>query len=136
MCLSARTRRGPLAAAVSADLLIARGGPAPLRAEGRVRADVRRAGSARRAEVRATGLQVQAADAELVKAHVVGELVAHGAHDLLAKLLWVVAVVPAKGVAEDDDAVVRAIARGPIALVHAIGALAPASVGDHDGYVA
>src|SRR5438445_1573045 len=78
-------------------------------------------------------LQVQAADAELVEAHVVGELVADGAHDLLAELLRVVAEVAAEGVAEDDDAVVRAIPRGAIALVHAVGALAAAAVGDHDG---
>src|SRR5438045_3392229 len=79
--------------------------------------------------------QVQTADAQLVEAHVVGELVAHGAHDLLAELLWIMAEVPAKGVAEDDDAVVRAISRGAIALVHAVGALSAAAVGDHDGDV-
>ena len=65
--------------------------------------------------------EVEAADAELVEADVVGELVAHGARDLVAQQVGVVAEVAAQRVAEDHDAVVGVVARGPVALVEAVG---------------
>src|SRR5947209_9346520 len=85
-----------------------------------------------RARVRPS-LEVEAADAELVEADVVRELVADGAHDLLAKQLGVVPEVAPERVAEDDDAVVDIAARGAVALIEAVRALAAAAVGDHDG---
>src|SRR4051794_29391503 len=69
--------------------------------------------------------EIEAADAELVEADVVGELVAHRAHDLLAQHVGVVAEVAPQRVAEHDDGVVGIVARGAIALVHAVGAGAP-----------
>ena len=75
------------------------------------------------------------ADAELVGAEVVSELVAHGAGDLGAELVGIVAEVAQQRVAEDHDAVAVVVARDGVALVEAVGAVAPPLVGDHDGDV-
>ena len=69
-----------------------------------------------RARVRPS-LEVEAADAELVEADVVRELVADGAHDLIAQQLGIVAEVAAQRVAEDDDAVVCAPAGRAVPLI-------------------
>src|SRR5690349_6189182 len=65
---------------------------------------------------RPRGLEPEVADAELVEADVVGE-------------------VAAQGVAVDDDAVGDLVAAGAVAVVEAVGAPAPAAVGDDDGHV-
>src|SRR3954469_12623821 len=77
-------------------------------------------------------LEPEVAHAELVEADVVGELVAHGAGDLVAQQVGVVSEVAAQGVAVDDDAVGDVVAAGAVAVVEAVGAPAPASVGDDD----
>src|SRR3954462_14017667 len=77
-------------------------------------------------------LEPEVAHAELVEADVVGELVAHGARDLVAQQVGVVSEVAAQGVAVDDDAVGDVVAAGAVAVVEAVGAPAPAAVGDDD----
>ena len=72
---------------------------------------------------------------ELVGAQVVRQLVAHRPRDLRAQLVRVVAEVAQQRVAEDDDAVRVVVARDAVALVEAVGAVAAALVGDHDGDV-
>src|SRR6188472_3444024 len=74
----------------------------------------------------------EVADAELVEADVVGELVAHRARDLVAQQVGVVPEVAAQGVAVDHDAVGDVVAAGAVAVVEAVGAPAPAAVGDDD----
>src|SRR4051812_13008350 len=81
------------------------------------------------------GLQAEAAHAHLVEADVMGQLVAHGARDLVAQQVGVVAEVAAQRVAEDDDPVVGVVARGGVADVQAVGAVAPALVGEDDRHV-
>src|ERR1035437_5878192 len=62
------------------------------------------------------------------------ELVAHGACDLVAQHVGVVAEVAPEGVAEDDDPVVGVVTGRAVALIEAVGARAPAAVGgDHGG---
>src|SRR5580698_4514321 len=67
-------------------------------------------------------LQVQPRHAQLVKANMMSQLVAHSLRDLFAQQVRVVAKVPADGVAEDHDAVVDVVARHRGALVEAVGA--------------
>src|SRR5919198_1426311 len=77
-------------------------------------------------------LQPQVTHPELVEADVMGQLVAHRARDLLAEKVGIVAEVAAQGVAVDDDAVGHVVAGRAIAVVEAVGAAAPAAVGDDD----
>src|SRR5919198_2133165 len=77
-------------------------------------------------------LQPQVPHPELVEADVMGQLVAHRARDLLAEKVGIVAEVAAQGVAVDDDAVGHVVAGRAIAVVEAVGAAAPAAVGDDD----
>src|SRR3954452_18540542 len=78
------------------------------------------------------GTEPEVAHAELVEADVVGELVAHRARDLVAQQLGVVAEVAPQGVAVDDDPVGDVVAACAVAVGEAVGAPAPAAVGDHD----
>ena len=86
-------------------------------------------------------LEPEAADALLVPAEMVGELVAHGARDLLAQQLRVVTEVAHQRVAEDHDPVVEVVLGDRVALVEAVGAARPrpcaprAAVGDDDRHV-
>src|SRR3954454_12747348 len=80
-------------------------------------------------------LEPEAADAHLVEADVMGELVAHGARDLVAQQVGVVPEVPAQGVAEDDDAVGDVVAQRPVAHVQPVRAVAAALVGDDHRHV-
>src|SRR4051812_30274911 len=73
--------------------------------------------------------QAEFADAELVGAEVVGQLMAHGAQDLGVQLVRVVPEVAQEGVAEDDDAVRRGVARDRVTHVEAVGTVAAALVG-------
>src|SRR5829696_2646801 len=79
-----------------------------------------------------TASQPQLADAQLVGAEVVGQLVAHRARDLRAQLVRVVAEVAQQRVAEDDDPVRIVVARDGVAHVEPVCAMAAALVGDHD----
>src|SRR6185436_5531845 len=79
--------------------------------------------------------QPQLADAELVGAEVVCQLVAHRARDLRAQLVRVVAEVAQQRVAEDDDPVRVVVAGRGVPLVEPVGAVAAPLVGDHDGDV-
>src|SRR5215211_5371733 len=76
--------------------------------------------------------QPQLADAQLVGAEMVRQLVAHGARDLRAQLVRIVAEVAQQRVAEDDDPVRVVVARDGVAHVEPVGAVAPALVGDDD----
>src|SRR6185312_3478471 len=77
-------------------------------------------------------LEPEVADAELVEADVVGELVADRDRDLLAQEVRVVPEVAAQGVAVDDDAIGDLVARRAVAVVEAVGAPPPPAVGDDD----
>src|SRR4051794_16270740 len=83
----------------------------------------------------ARGSEAQALHAALAPAEVVGQLVADGLGHLGLEELGVVAEVADERVAEDEDAVGEEVAGHAVALVHAVGAPAPAAVGDHDGHV-
>src|SRR3954464_10775876 len=84
---------------------------------------------------RPRGLEPEVAHAELVEADVVGELVAHGARDLVAQQVGIVPEVAAQGVAEDDDAVGDVVAQRPVAHVQPVGAVAATLVGDDHRHV-
>ena len=60
---------------------------------------------------------------------------AHGPRHLLAQQLGVVAEVAPQRVAEDHDPVRDGIPRGAVAGVEPVRAVAPATIGDHDGHV-
>src|SRR3954468_3028017 len=81
------------------------------------------------------GSEAEALHAELVEADVVGELVPHRPDHLVAQEVGVVAEVATQGVAEDDDAIGDRVARGAVALIEAVGVVAPALVGDDDRHV-
>jgi hypothetical protein len=109
-------------------------GPAPRAGEGRLE-DRRVLVEAPRPAAAPPGSEAQVADAELVEADVVGELVADGDRHLLAQQLRVVAEVAAQRVAVDDDPVGHVVAGGAVAVVEPVGTAPPAAVGDHDGHV-
>src|SRR4051812_195176 len=79
-----------------------------------------------------SGSEAELAHAELVGPQVMGELVADGARHLVAQKLGVMPEVAQQRVAEDDDAVGVVVARGRVALVEAVRAVAAPAVGDHD----
>lgn len=62
----------------------------------------------------------------------VGELVAQGALDLTGKQCAIVAEVPFQRVLVDDDAVLVTFASDAVAVVHAVGVVLGAEVGDDD----
>src|SRR5690349_18369958 len=64
-----------------------------------------------------------------------GELVAKGARDLRLEQLRVVPEVARERVAEDHDAVVEVVLGHRVSLVEAVGAAAPAALGDDDGHM-
>ena len=76
--------------------------------------------------------EAEAADAALVPAEVVGELVAQGALDLAGEQVAIVAEVPFQGVAVDDDPVLVAFAGDAVAVVLAVGVVLGTEVGDDD----
>src|SRR5215210_7634071 len=76
--------------------------------------------------------QPQLADAQLVGAEMVRQLVAHRARDLRAQLGRIVAEVAQQRVAEDDEPVRVVVARDGVAHVEPVRAVAPALVGDDD----
>ena len=78
------------------------------------------------------GSESEAADAALVPAEVVGELVAQGPLDLAGEQLAVVAEVALEGVAVDHDPVLVAFAGDAVAEVLAVGVVLGAEVGDDD----
>src|SRR5947209_11150121 len=80
-------------------------------------------------------LEPEPANALLVPAEMVGELVADGARDLRLQQLRVVPEVAQQGVAEDHDPVVEVVARNRVALVEAVGAPTATPVGDDEGDV-
>src|SRR4051794_10438006 len=82
------------------------------------------------------GSQPQFANADLVGAQVVGQLVADGAQDLRPQLVGVVAEVAQQRVAEDHDPVGGDVTGNGPALVEPVGAVAAALVGDDHGDVA
>src|SRR3954470_24895972 len=82
-----------------------------------------------------SGSDAELAHAELVGPQVMGELVADGARHLVAQKLGVMPEVAQQRVAEDDDAVGVVVARGGVALVEAVRAVAAPAVGDDDGDV-
>src|SRR5689334_14605700 len=82
-----------------------------------------------------TASQPQFPYAQLVRAEVVGQLVAHGARHLRTQLVRVVPEVAQQRVAEDDDPVGVVVARDGVAHVEPVGAVAAALVGYHHGHV-
>lgn len=74
----------------------------------------------------------KAADAALVPAEVMGELVTQGSLDLAGKEVAVVAEVALQRVAIDHDPVLVAFAGDTVPVVHAVGAMLGAEIGDDD----
>src|SRR4051794_9944136 len=70
--------------------------------------------------------EAEAAHAKLVPAQVVGELVAHGAHDLVAQRVGVMPEVAQQRVAVDHDPVGHVVAGHAVAVVEPVGMAAGA----------
>ncbi len=77
--------------------------------------------------------ETQAAHAFLIPTEMVGQLVAKRPLDLAGQKIPIVAEVPLKRVAIDDDPVLVAFSRNPVSEVLAVGMHLLAAIGNHDG---